>query len=472
MRLNWLSAVGWFLLGVLLIGAPMLAFAETIPAGLSHLWRAERPPYAVGSYGDVCAADCTALLAQVGQYTFVSCVSSEPATGVDSWLAMNQLRNGVESYGGACDLVHRQPGGACPVGQDWTLSGSNCTRPDCSPTEARDPADGICKSNACPSGETRDGGGVCQCNAPGHRRTDGQCGDCPEGDTIHQGTPYSGAGDMPDKLCIAGCKYHRQGLGIGVGSGASGFWYADAGKKTGEDCFATATAPDGDAKKPVTEAAKNSPEASCVAAGKGYGTVNGVVLCVEPTTTQGEKVKTVTQKDVNGGVTSQETTTTETTSTNSEGVVTRTTTVTKPDGSKTITSTTGPSGTAAGAGGGSGGGSGAGGGACDPATQKCQGLGDGDLYGKKTKTFDDVLTAFSNSIKTSAIGTASTGFFTVSVGGGGCPSWSGNIDFMGTSVPVNIGEIFCSPGAESMLSIAAAVLLILAAFVGFKWAVL
>lgn len=45
---------------------------------------------------------------------------------------------------------------SCPSGQNWTLSGSNCTRPDCIAPQTRDPTDGVCKTlDPCAGKETQ-----------------------------------------------------------------------------------------------------------------------------------------------------------------------------------------------------------------------------------------------------------------------------------------------------------------------------
>lgn len=41
----------------------------------------------------------------------------------------------------------------CPAGQNWTLSGANCTRPDCVSPDVRDPATGICGAPPCTAGQ-------------------------------------------------------------------------------------------------------------------------------------------------------------------------------------------------------------------------------------------------------------------------------------------------------------------------------
>lgn len=45
----------------------------------------------------------------------------------------------------------------CPVGQNWTLSGSNCTRPDCVSPQVRDPSNGQCITNPCSAGGSTTG---------------------------------------------------------------------------------------------------------------------------------------------------------------------------------------------------------------------------------------------------------------------------------------------------------------------------
>lgn len=52
----------------------------------------------------------------------------------------------------------------CPTGQNWTLSGSTCTRPDCVAPEVRDPATGQCVIK-CPTDQVWSAGtSQCLCS--------------------------------------------------------------------------------------------------------------------------------------------------------------------------------------------------------------------------------------------------------------------------------------------------------------------
>lgn len=45
----------------------------------------------------------------------------------------------------------------CPSGQNWTLSGTNCTRPDCAVGEVRNLSTGVCELAPCPEGQHHEG---------------------------------------------------------------------------------------------------------------------------------------------------------------------------------------------------------------------------------------------------------------------------------------------------------------------------
>lgn len=95
-------------------------------------------------------------------------------------------------------------GYTCPVNQNWTLSGSTCSRPDCVTGQTRD-SGGVCRCPAgeevvggactavCPENATRDGSGSCVCNAGHARSSEGECIGAAEG---------KGQGDAPGELCV------------------------------------------------------------------------------------------------------------------------------------------------------------------------------------------------------------------------------------------------------------------------------
>ena len=108
--------------------------------------------------------------------------------------------------------------------------------------------------------------------------------------------------------------------------------------------------------------------------------------------------------------------------------------------------------------------------ACDPKSQMCGTPGTEGIYTKKDKTVNAVISSFSDGIKGSGAGSAMTGFFTVSTPGGSCPNWQVTVPVINTTL--NISENFCTSTALSMMDLVGAVLLAVASFVGFRWAIL
>lgn len=91
------------------------------------------------------------------------------------------------------------------------------------------------------------------------------------------------------------------------------------------------------------------------------------------------------------------------------------------------------------------------------------------LYDKKTKTFGDVLNAFGNTIRASAIGAGVQGFFTVSAAGT-CPQWV--VPQTDWTPSIALGPIFCSSSASLAYQIAGYAVLAAAAFAAFAIAFL
>lgn len=91
------------------------------------------------------------------------------------------------------------------------------------------------------------------------------------------------------------------------------------------------------------------------------------------------------------------------------------------------------------------------------------------LYTKKTKTFGDVLNAFANTIKGSAIGAGVQGFFTVNASGS-CPQWV--VPATDWTPSIALGPIFCSSSASLAYQIAGYAVLAAAAFAAFAIAFL
>lgn len=83
-----------------------------------------------------------------GQLCWVRVLTATPGQGTYSY------NDTLTARGLACPSGTTQSGTtcvsySCPAGQNWTVSGASCTRPDCASNEVRDPATGLCNANAC-----------------------------------------------------------------------------------------------------------------------------------------------------------------------------------------------------------------------------------------------------------------------------------------------------------------------------------
>lgn len=131
------------------------------------------------------------------------------------------------------------------------------------------------------------------------------------------GTFYTGTGAMPSDICVGGCQFKPQGLGVGMSSG----WGLEAGRSTGATCTSNTVTPLPPAPDPKT---------TCVQQGMGFGEFNGQTVCVPATTTQNTSQKTTTNTPATGG--SSTTYNTTTTSCTGDGSCSTTTTTTTTSG--------------------------------------------------------------------------------------------------------------------------------------------
>lgn len=241
--MRWLRNLLYFCVGLLLGAIGTLAKAETIaatygyPSGYTTL--TSSPTWA--TMPDGIAIYGTVLYEKYGSKTH-GCVTSYPSDWSfwGGYFASNAYSCGFGVILAKAAVQEY----SCPAGQNWTLSGSSCTRPDCSAGETR-LADGTCKV---------------VCSAAGTPAT-----------SALRGT-YTGAGvGIPSSLCINGCSYATGGLSIGTGT----LWAAELGSSLGSNCSGGNTG---------TQLSTTDPAYKCVSQGKGYGTVNGVVVCTGATT--------------------------------------------------------------------------------------------------------------------------------------------------------------------------------------------
>jgi hypothetical protein len=96
-------------------------------------------------------------------------------------------------------------------------------------------------------------------------------------------------------------------------------------------------------------------------------------------------------------------------------------------------------------------------------------LGDLDLYTSKEKTFADVWNKFTSQVQNAPIALAGDRFFQVSSISGACEVYSADVPFLNTQVTF---DVQCSSEVAEGLRIAGLIVLILAAWVAFKIALL
>lgn len=146
----------YFVVGVLLSSVVVISHAETIPAELQQEPTQSRAPYQYNGQNFT-----TAQLACQAWTSYP--VIANPASVPNYWNCDIQLP-GWGTFGNnrvtgtmGCQAGWSQAGSVgcqkmgCPANQNWTLSGSTCTRPDCVAPETRDEATGLCKPADCPA---------------------------------------------------------------------------------------------------------------------------------------------------------------------------------------------------------------------------------------------------------------------------------------------------------------------------------
>lgn len=244
--------------------------------------------------------------------------------------------------------------------------------------------------------------------------------------------------------CFGGCTaVPSSAFGTGDNRWAVGPWYAVGGTCTGEA--------NGGASPPVDTEASTCPAKQCP------GTVNGEAVCVPCGTETTNEVTKSTDTPASGP--GSTTGTIKETTTNPDGTTT----------TKTTTTTTGGT---------------SGGGTSESTTEapekgKCE-LNSSDagcggtpgpntgLYTKGTKTFDQVLTNFYSQANATGVGLAIGGFFNVGELGGGCPTYTMDLEYFDSTVTI---DFLCSEMMAMVLLAAKAVVLLLAAVSAFRIAV-
>jgi len=370
-------------------------------------------------------------------------------------------RNGVDQGGSYCALyplsgsgyivTYYVPKKYCPNG--GTLNGTTCVK-------------------TCPEGSPMQPDGSCGC-APGLHLENGSC--VPDDkcaatkDKYTSGwVSYTGDKVPTGTVCIADCNYEQNiMLDQDDRIGTDGRKWAQVGQTgLGTSCTGSTTpSMEPDQKN------KESKKPPCAATDGVLTTSTGKVLCVPEGTPDARKpdVKVKTKTETFPDNTTKQTTETTTRDpvTGATATSTSSTSTGKADGTE---GQAGPVGTTTGvstSGSGNGDGDGEG---CDPTLNFCGGPGTDGLYTKKEKTMASVFSQFQNTIKGSALGSASTGFFTVSTPGGSCPAWSVQVPML--NITLNAADYFCNGGILAALQGAGYVMLALATYIAFTWAFL
>lgn len=472
-----LRRIAFFLVGAFLSGWFVVAYATTtFPPSSWSLSRSSTcwsgtQTFQSSTFEGVRSSFMAALQSGCPTLAFTSCLSS-PNIGI--------------AYGNPGSVP------ACPVsGQAWMVTascgvggtlmagGTTCTCPN---SGVYNTVTGSCVT-ACPTGQTSDANGICVSSSTPS---------CPAAGTVKSSGFYDGgfdvsAGGPPGVACAGGCLLTFSGTfpsKTALVSGVRHYYAEGSYEYMGPDN--TCTSGQGDPSSLTT-----APSDTC-GSDQYPRTVNGKVQCYvktdnSPVTDPGKQTKTQTQ-----------------TATNPDGSKTVTTTTTYPDGSQskkvetypsgtptpsgpsdTVTTTTGsPTGQANG--GGTGGGTPSNTNPTEdycsahPTALMCQTIQQGTpapvqgIYTPDSsgKTFQGSIENFKAQVQAAPFYSAAMGFFNVSISAGSCSSvMTWNIPTgMGSSMLIDMTDVFCSPEASAAFSLLAIGLSLGAAWVAFRWA--
>jgi len=217
----------------------------------------------------------------------------------------------------------------CPAGQNWTLNGTQCTRPDCPSYQTRDPGTGVC---GCPEGKI-DNGSACVtvCSSGYHNAVpdNGTCiADCvgmqhqaSDGSCKCDAKSYTGTANYSQVSsgCVGGCSISasvgfidpvagvKSLLGTQAINTVTGYYYI---KQSGATCSNTQyqnvtlaplpqdtskTGADGTTPDPKNTTDNNKSPDACSGAGGSFIVVNGVSKCISDTANSMDKL-TVSDK--------------------------------------------------------------------------------------------------------------------------------------------------------------------------------
>lgn len=330
MMFRLVRAVAWFAFGVALAFVWLVpARAETIaatavPATPLHSWvvpGSTASTYAAAMNQAYAYYSCYQwIVAGQGTQTMPAWADTSGATGVvesrscqRSWgVTTFNIRHDLYCVAG--NLQGSSPsytcsGGqtyVCPAGQNWTLSGSQCTRPDCTAGQVRDPANGLC-IQSCTVAENEEVGYV-------------------EAQSLPSGT----------KGCLKGCQVYQGGT-----------VYTDSSGKRVTGAYSYGTPCTG-----TVAPLADQPTTSCYKQGMCSGTVNNATVCVPCNKTESTSTSQTTTPAAGGNPETVKTTTKIETCTGAGACSTTTTTSTSTGGGAAVagpsTTSTTPDGKAAG----------------------------------------------------------------------------------------------------------------------------
>lgn len=334
----------------------------------------------------------------------------------------------------------------CPAGQNWTFVGpSSCTRPDCVAPDVRDPATGLCSPPACPA----------------------------------SGTPYSSgwypmgnspSSSFPGVTCNGTCLVSFNGYapaGQAIVGGQAQYYARGTWQYLGP----SNTCSGGTA----TPAAQSSLPPDTCGANQYYGTINGKPVCINASTGQPDPTSpppspSTSQSQSTSVTNNDNSVTTTTTTINSDGSSTVTITTVYPNGDKDQTTTTTPP---------------PGEDQTDdfckknPDSPMCQEIeagspaGTSDLYTPESRTVGNVLSDFRGKIQNAPFYSGASNFFNISVPGGACGGMNAQIAVgWGQSFNIDIDSVLCGSTAQIVYSVLGIGVMLAAAWVAFRIAIL
>lgn len=430
----------YFLFGVALVGLPMLVFAETINA----TGGSEYSDPATSIWYSTNQAACDAIAARRNAAYWKATTARGVVTSSTSGVCAIYLN--ANGYSSENITMGIRSAYTCPTGQNWTVSGTTCTRPDCTALQTRNASTGICEDPKCPAAGGNFSTGYYDMGTSTDANIAYRC--------TSAGCSVIFSGTAPVATKIISGKTHYFALGS-----------YDYGDPT-----MTCTP---DSSNAATSATSSLPTDSC-GSNQDKGTVNGKVVCYDRTTgnvadtasktTSGTTTTETTKKDSSGATTGTESTSGTTSTTCADGKCTTTTTGTAADGSTTTTKTETDQKSF-----------------CEqnPDSFVCsdvvsgEGASTADLYTKGDKTIAGVFSEFGAKVRGSGFYSAASGFFSGSIPSGSCGGMDATVSVgWGQTFTIPVDYVFCGSTAALVYQALGVGLLLVSAWLAFKIAIL